>query len=150
MDAVAVHDGPAATVTSWHEATGARFGVIAMPSGPVNPGMIATMVLVAVSIAETVLLLKLTVYAKAPSGVMATPAGVRACASLMEATTVVVAVSMTETELPTKLATYAKAPLGVKAMPKGWFAVATVAVTVFVAVSITEMPPTACAMLFPT
>src|SRR6185295_27453 len=53
-----VHDGPAATVTSRHCATGRRSGVTAMPSGPLSPAMSATIVLLAVSIAETVLLLK--------------------------------------------------------------------------------------------
>ena len=46
------------------------------------------------------------------------------------------------TEVPTKLATYASSPPGVKAMPNGWLSVSTVAMTVLVAVAITETAPT--------
>jgi len=65
--------------------------------------MVATSVLIAVSMTETVLSKEFVTYARVPSGVMATPTGNSPTG--MVATAVLVAVLMTETVLSDKFVT---------------------------------------------
>src|SRR3989442_1736215 len=85
---------------------------------------------------EILLEKKFVTYARAPSGVKATPTGRIPTATV--AITVLVAVLITETLFVPSLATYARDPSGVKATPPGRTPTGTVAITVLVAVLITE------------
>src|SRR5215813_8677116 len=109
-------------------------GLVSLPTGTV-----ATTVLVAVSITDTVPKkqqgILFVTYAWVPSGVMATPKGSR---TGTVATTVLVAVSITDTPPEILFATYAWVPSGVMATPMGRTPTGTVATTVLVAVSITD------------
>src|SRR5262249_15170675 len=117
-------------------------GVMATPSGKCPTGTVATTVLVAVSITDTVpspTMTGVVTYAWVPSGVMATPS--RNPPTGPVAATVWVAVSITETLLKTPgAATYAWVPSGVMATPPPLKEknTGTVATTVLVAVAITD------------
>src|SRR2546427_347158 len=85
---------------------------------------------------EILLEKKFVTYARAPSGVKATPTGRIPTATV--AITVLVAVLITETLFVPSLATYARVPSGVRATPKGLVPTGTVAMTALVAVLMTE------------
>src|SRR5262249_25544097 len=78
-------------------------GVMATPTGLIPTGTVATTVLVAVSITDTVKENSFATYAWVPSGVMATPRGNLPTGTV--ATTVLVAVSITNTVLEPKFVT---------------------------------------------
>src|SRR2546428_330413 len=85
---------------------------------------------------EILLEKKFVTYARAPSGVKATPAGMAPTGTVP--TTVLVAVLMTETVLSLKFVTYARAPSGETVTKAGTVPTNTVATTVLVAVLMTE------------
>jgi hypothetical protein len=94
--------------------------------------------LVAVSIAETLLERLLVTYASFPSGAMATPTD--GPVTTIVATTSLVAVAITATTygLKDSFVTYTCFPSGVTATPMGLFSTGPVATTVLLAESITE------------